>query len=409
MKKFIAVLTLRSAIIMGFLIGAVLCAFVYPFLVSLSVSGFTPSGEMSESIEAWVRLASLWCMTVPLFVLLVYAFKLSNLMSKYKFFSADSVRLLSKMSFAAFLGGALILIGGVILSALGYDIRLDFYIMLALASAAFSFLLSAFSRILRVKASTCEIDVTIPEDEYSDADEITVEESAMEEHEGTEAEGKACADEPEAKCIEITKKDGEKNKKENKKKEKKKAKKTKDIKIEKKPKSAGGAYLAIKLAVLIFAAFGIYACAHILPYMAGASTILGNGKPFFSNIGRLWGLIFSEAMSILYFAALLSAWDGVPAKGKSKKKDVKEEKRSREASVKLLVFSAVLYTVGNALIALSGKNSNDILFLLLSPVLIAAALVAVNVNYYMNKSAFEKENEVEAMEYEKKFSEDFIK
>ncbi len=409
MKKFIAVLALRSAIVIALLTGIVLCALVYPFLVSLSVSGFAPSGEVSESIEVWVRLAFLWCMTAPLFVLLVYAFKLSGLMNRYKLFSADSVRLLSKMSAVTFLDGVLIALGGVILSTCGYDVGLASYIMAAIAAIALSLLLSGFSGILRVKVSVCEIDVTLPEDEYPTADEIAADEIKKDEHEAVRAEEEACADELEAGCTEIAEEKKDKNKKKAKREKKQKNEKSKDIKADRKPKSAGGAYFMIKLAVLMLAAFGIYACVHVLPDMAGARTILDNGKPFFSNIGRLWGLIFSECMSILYFAALLSVWDGVPSSGKSKKKEMKDEKKNREASVKLLIFSAVLYTAVNALIAISGANFNDILFVLLSPVLIAVALIAVNVNYYMNKSAFEKENEAEALEYEKKFAEDFIK
>ena len=112
MRKSIVLLISRSAIIIFALVGIAICA-AYPYMIAIT-TGLMFRPEASDHSVFYVQLIFYWLTSLPCFVILGIAWKITALINKDEIFSKKTVRLLKLSAVILFCDILVFLIGNLI-------------------------------------------------------------------------------------------------------------------------------------------------------------------------------------------------------------------------------------------------------------------------------------------------------
>ena len=121
----------RIAIIAIGLCGLLICAFWYPFSISLTTMGTSTAAPTTEqNIRIWVQLVFYWAVSVPCFLILVFAWRISSAIKKEELFSNKIVRLINQEISIMLIDLFVFLIGNIVFVLLKWNDFAIIYFMI---------------------------------------------------------------------------------------------------------------------------------------------------------------------------------------------------------------------------------------------------------------------------------------
>lgn len=140
----------RCSIVIVALCGLTVCAFWYPFSISLSVMGVVDAvPTVAQNVQMWTQLVFYWLVSLPCFVILVLAWLMTNLMKKEKFFNEKNIKLANISAIILFADLAAFLIGNVVFLILGWNDYAIIYFMLFAIGLGVALLIKVFEQYMK--------------------------------------------------------------------------------------------------------------------------------------------------------------------------------------------------------------------------------------------------------------------
>lgn len=124
-------IVLRISIIIIALCGAVMCAFWYPFSISLTAIGVTnATPTLEQTIKFWVQLVFYWFVSIPCFFILALLWYMSVIFNKEGFFSEKIIKATKIEIITLLIDLAIFLIGNIVFAILGWnDFAIIYYLI----------------------------------------------------------------------------------------------------------------------------------------------------------------------------------------------------------------------------------------------------------------------------------------
>lgn len=118
-KKQILTIFLRVSVIIICLLGIIMCAFVYPIIVTVGTTGI-PTDPVeplrSELIAFWIQIHFYWFTSIPCFLILLIVWGISNEVTKGLLFSQKVADRLNISSIILAIDCAIFLLGQIVLA-----------------------------------------------------------------------------------------------------------------------------------------------------------------------------------------------------------------------------------------------------------------------------------------------------
>ncbi len=150
MKNSLIANLIRSVIIVIAICGLLVCAFWYPFSISLSVIGVVDAKPTQmQNIQMWSQIIFYWMVSIPCFVILVLSWLITNSMKKENFISNNNVKMLKICSLILLTDLMVFLIGNVIFLILGWNVYAIVYFMLFAIGIGIVILIKVFEQHLK--------------------------------------------------------------------------------------------------------------------------------------------------------------------------------------------------------------------------------------------------------------------
>lgn len=141
-------LVVKGAIIALGVCGLFMCIVWYPFSISLSTMGVVSAKpSLSQSVELWTQLAFYWAVSVPCFIVLIFAWKITGAIKNDEVFSYKVVNIIKKSATLLVIDIVVFLIGNIVFLALGWnDFAICYFIIavIGLVVVSILFVLSHF-------------------------------------------------------------------------------------------------------------------------------------------------------------------------------------------------------------------------------------------------------------------------
>ncbi len=132
MNTFKLSLLVKGAIIALGLCGLFMCVVWYPFSISLSAMGVVSANpSLSQNIELWTQLIFYWVVSVPCFIVLIFAWKITGSIKNDEVFSHKVVNLIKKCAAVLVIDIVVFLVGNIIFLAVGWNDFAIVYFMIA--------------------------------------------------------------------------------------------------------------------------------------------------------------------------------------------------------------------------------------------------------------------------------------
>lgn len=124
--NFIAVLFIRSALVLVFLFGIFICCW-YPFVVAVSsgmpfMDYIETEITLEMNIEIYTKLLFYWILSLPCFAVVVMGFIDTVFARKYGTFNIKSEKILFKMALILFISSVIYIIGNIFFMLLGWNL-----------------------------------------------------------------------------------------------------------------------------------------------------------------------------------------------------------------------------------------------------------------------------------------------
>lgn len=134
MKNSLIAVLVRVVIVVIAACGLAVCAFWYPFSISLSVMGVVDAvPTVAQNVQMWTQLVFYWLVSLPCFGILVLAWLMTNSMKKEAFFNERNVKLAKISALILFVDLLAFLIGNVVFLILGWnDYAIIYFILFAI-------------------------------------------------------------------------------------------------------------------------------------------------------------------------------------------------------------------------------------------------------------------------------------
>lgn len=136
-------LVVKGAIIALGVCGLFMCVVWYPFSISLSTMGVVSAKpSLSQSVELWTQLAFYWAVSVPCFIVLIFAWKITGAIRNDEVFSYKVVNIIKKSATLLVIDIVVFLIGNIVFLALGWnDFAICYFIIAVIGLVVVSILL----------------------------------------------------------------------------------------------------------------------------------------------------------------------------------------------------------------------------------------------------------------------------
>ncbi|MCH5204313.1 MAG: DUF2975 domain-containing protein [Oscillospiraceae bacterium] len=127
MKTNITILLIRVFLVFVFFVGILICAWWYPFSLTITTGFFVPDLEENDIsfnmyTEFYSQLAFYWSVSIPCFVVVMLGFRGTVIAKKEGAFSIRSAKTLFKMALILFIASVVFLIGNVIFMMLKWNV-----------------------------------------------------------------------------------------------------------------------------------------------------------------------------------------------------------------------------------------------------------------------------------------------
>lgn len=141
---------IKASIIVFALCGIIMCAFWYPFSVSLTTMGTldytTPT--VAQNVRMWSQIVFYWVVSIPCFVILWMAWKISNAIKNDVFFSLKVAKLVKCSTVTLFIDIIVFFVGNVVFLILKWNDFYMIYFLIAVVGLAISSMLLALSHFI---------------------------------------------------------------------------------------------------------------------------------------------------------------------------------------------------------------------------------------------------------------------
>ena len=158
MKNKATLLIFRIGIILFALVGIVLCAFYYPFIIGVTSRTTLPDMTDSVNVEFYAQLIFYWLASLPCFAILVIAWHISSSIKSNDMFSLKNVRLLKLSATILLADLCAFLIGNLFFFFLGYNDFAVVYFLISVIGLAIAALLFVASHYVE-KATAMKTEV----------------------------------------------------------------------------------------------------------------------------------------------------------------------------------------------------------------------------------------------------------
>lgn len=150
MKNSMLAVLVRVVIVVIATCGILVCAFWYPFSISLSVMGVVETEPTAaQNIQLWTQLVFYWVVSIPCFAILVLAWLMTNSMKKEAFFKEKNVKLTKISAIILFADLVAFLIGNVVFLILEWnDYAIIYFILFAIGLGG-AILIKVFEQYLK--------------------------------------------------------------------------------------------------------------------------------------------------------------------------------------------------------------------------------------------------------------------
>ncbi len=143
---------MKISILLIALAGVAICAFWYPFSISLTAVGL-PSGERvpptnAENIAFWTQLIFYWAASVPCFAVLLLAWSISNDVKRDEVFSVVTARKLNLAFCILLIDSCAFLVGNIVFTILQWNVFAVVYYLAGALGIALSFCVYAIKKIV---------------------------------------------------------------------------------------------------------------------------------------------------------------------------------------------------------------------------------------------------------------------
>ncbi|MDE5756725.1 MAG: DUF2975 domain-containing protein [Clostridia bacterium] len=132
---------LRTAIILVGLFGVAICAFWWPFSTTMTTFGINTIIDMdrvteAQMVEFWVQFVFYQAVSLPCFAILVFAWLVTNRISKGQFFEFDTAKLIRIASWILYIDLIIFFIGNLVFMFLKWnDFAIIYYFLGAIGVA----------------------------------------------------------------------------------------------------------------------------------------------------------------------------------------------------------------------------------------------------------------------------------
>lgn len=151
---------LRIAIICIGLFGIAVCAFWWPFSISLTsevgLAYDKADVTVAETVEFWVQFIFYEAVSIPCFVILIIAWLVTIRISRGKFLDLNTCRLINIAAKILYIDLIIFLIGNVIFRILEWNVYAVVYYLLAAVGLAMAICMTAVSYYVRKSAQLKE-------------------------------------------------------------------------------------------------------------------------------------------------------------------------------------------------------------------------------------------------------------
>lgn len=150
---------LRAAIIIVGLFGITVCAFWWPFSISLSALGVDGSLTLmtgEQMAEFWSQFAFYQAVSLPCFAILVLAWLVTNRISKGQFFALSTAKLINIAALILYIDLAIFLIGNLVFMFLKWNTFAIMYYFLAAIGCAVAICMSIIAYFVKRSAELKE-------------------------------------------------------------------------------------------------------------------------------------------------------------------------------------------------------------------------------------------------------------
>ena len=143
--------------------GIIICAFWYPFSLSLSITGPVNSPlTFVQKVEFYSQLIFFWIASIPCFVILLYAWRFGNAINRDEVFCIRTVSIINKCIIILFSDLALFVVGNIVFAVLGWNDFALVYFGIAVVGVIIACILAIAAHYLsRAAALQEEVDCTI--------------------------------------------------------------------------------------------------------------------------------------------------------------------------------------------------------------------------------------------------------
>lgn len=150
MKSSLIAVLVRVVIILFAVCGVVVCAFWYPFSISLSVMGIVDAvPTIAQNVQMWTQISFYWLVSLPCFAILVLVWMMTNSIKKEAFFNCRNIKLTKISAVILFADLAVFLIGNVVFLILGWNDFAIIYFTLFAIGLGVAILFKVFEQYLK--------------------------------------------------------------------------------------------------------------------------------------------------------------------------------------------------------------------------------------------------------------------
>jgi hypothetical protein len=136
----------RCAIIAMAICGVCVCAFWYPFSISLTTDGLQETGTQAGVF--WVQLIFYWLISLPCFAVLCIGWKITSALKEERLFVVENATLVKTAVHILFVDIAVFLVGNVVFLALGWNDFVFLYLFFAIIGLVVAVFLAILSHYL---------------------------------------------------------------------------------------------------------------------------------------------------------------------------------------------------------------------------------------------------------------------
>lgn len=160
--KFMSFIIKTSVIFLAIL-GLIICAFWYPFSISITIWGTNvPDQILENNLEFYTQLIFFWIVSIPCFIILFMIWKLGNAIKRDNVFNTQTALLVDRCVKILFIDIIVYTLGNIVFLLLGWNDFAFIYFGIAIVGLVIASVLSVASHYLfKAAALQEEVNYTI--------------------------------------------------------------------------------------------------------------------------------------------------------------------------------------------------------------------------------------------------------